>query len=344
MGGNVFKDKPTKRLEKDNYFKLTSYVIEILSNMMNIDDIYLLPTYLSKESFGDADVLIKRSEKINKTSFTELLKQTLQLNSDDFSNNGDCLSVRISEFQFDFIFTNGEEWETMKVYHGNGDLGNLMGRVSHKMGFKYGHSGLNLILRDGDYQFAELNVSRDSEKIFEFLGYDFNRYLQGFKSLNDIFEFVASTKYFNKEIYLLQNRNHTSRVRDKKRKTYNEFLTWAGLKEFENNYQWLSYEERGGTKVVQEHLDRAFEMFPAFKAEYDTMVIAFEKSVKFKQLFNGDLVREWTGLQDQELGKFMKMLKEFTKVTWTKPFEEWVIENPELVERFVVNYFKSLRE
>lgn len=339
MGGNALKEVTTRRYLKDEYFLLVSEVLNKLRTEFPNNQVFVIRAYRSKDSFGDMDLLFESTGSVD---WREVL--TRLFDSKQIVKNGTVWSFEYKEFQIDLIMTPTSELYASEVYFSYNDLGNLMGRIAHKMGFKYGHDGLKLIIRDGDYQFAELNVSRDSKKIFEFLGYDFDEYVKGFDTIEDIFKFVVNNQYFNKEIYLLQNRNHTSRVRDRKRKTYNEFLTWLETVELKYAYQWPSYEERGGTKVNLEFLHRAFDMFPEFKILCDETMVAFEKRLKFKALFNGDIVRTLTGLEGPELGKFMKFIKDFVESSWSRPFDDWVIENPALVNRFIMNLFDSYND
>jgi hypothetical protein len=296
--------------------------------------------YGSKESFGDMDLLF---ESLGSVDWKDML--TMMFNPKQIVKNGGVWSFEYKDFQIDLILTSPDEFITSLFYFSYNDLNNLTGRVYHKMGFKFGHRGLSFVLKDGDYLFEEIVISNDPRKIYEFAGYDYNRYLKGFDGLQEIFDFVASSPYFHKDIYLLHNRNHTSRVRDKKRKTYSAFLDWCEEQdEFRNEYQWESMEERGGRKEVEIFMQRAFEMFPDFKIKYDAAFVQFERIRQFKALYNGDIVRELTGLQDQELGKFMKHMKDFTERSWDVPFKDWVIENPNLVDKFILNVFNSFIE
>lgn len=115
-----------------------------------------------------------------------------------------------------------EDFQTCRDYYTYNDLGNLIGRVAHKMGMKFGHLGLLYPLRDGDHLIAELVVTRDTRQALEFMGYDFDRWNQGFDQLTDIFEFAASTPYFNPEAFTLENLNHRNRTRNRKRNTFIE--------------------------------------------------------------------------------------------------------------------------
>jgi hypothetical protein len=89
------------------------------------------------------------------------------------------------------------------------------------------HSRVIRGCRDGDYMFREILLTREYEAALFFLGYDPERFREGFENLEDIFKYVAGSRYFNRDIFLLENRNAQSRIRDRKRPTYTKFLTWC---------------------------------------------------------------------------------------------------------------------
>lgn len=156
--------------------------------------------------------------------------------------------------------------------------------------------------RSGDYKFREILLTRDFAKALTFLGYDPARFAEGFESLEDIFQFVVSTEFFNNSIYLLENRNYTARVRDRKRKTYCEFLKWCevtpGLTAYafpEDKAAWLP---------------RIVEHFPQFEADYAQSLADLAEQQAVKAKFNGEWVSRLTGLQGKELGFLMKRFKE----------------------------------
>lgn len=298
--------------------------------------------YGSKDSFGDMDLLFESTGSVDWKTVLELMFKPKQV-----VKNGSVWSFEYKDFQIDLILTPSEEFDTSLFYFSYNDLNNLTGRVYHKMGFKFGHRGLSFVLKDGDYQFSEIVICNNPRKIYEFASYDFTRYQHGFNDLVEIFEFVASSPYFHKDIYLLHNRNHTSRVRDKKRKTYNAFLDWCEKHhDFRHEYQWESMEERGGRKEVEVFMQRAFEMFPDFKVEYDATMVKFDRHRRFKEVFNGDIVRDLTGLEGKELGYFMRDLRDMINNTWNDQdeFQDWAIANPEFVKKSIVNAFIMFKE
>jgi hypothetical protein len=204
MGGNIWKNPPTVRLAKDAYEALTSHVLSILGEKFGVEKFFLLPSYRSKEDFGDADILVKNEGFASFEPFVDFVKDEFRLSNADVSRNGHFISVRIENFQMDFIFHTPENWETAKNYYRYSDLGNFIGKVARKLGFKFGHEGLVFIYRDGTHQFGEIVVSKDMAKILEFLGYDPKPFFDGFDTMEEIFKYAASTPYFNKSIYSLE--------------------------------------------------------------------------------------------------------------------------------------------
>lgn len=95
--------------------------------------------------------------------------------------------------------------------------------------------------------------------------------------------------------------NHQARVRDRKRKTYQEFLRWVndpvnGIPESEDIPK---------AQLRKEWLERAFETFQGFKERYDATIREMNLTREANRKFNGNLVRELTGLEGKELGVFI---------------------------------------
>ena len=338
MGGNALKNVETRRYQRDEYLALEKEVLDILREDFPGRRVAAIQAYREKESFGDMDVLLE-SDNLN----TDLMKYVKErFNTKQAVRNSHVVSFEYKDFQIDLICTTVKNFNTSASYFAWNDLGNLMGRVAHKLGFKYGHEGLSMTFRDGDYMYAEVEVSRSIRHIVEFIGYDYDRFADGFDTVEEIFEFTASSEFFNKEIYSLENRNHTSRTRDRKRKTYNQFLTWIETAELPHAYPWATMREQGGREFKKQFLERAFEFFPDFKAKYEKVQADFETWKLVKQNFNGDLVREWTGLQDRELGDFMKHLRGVKDVFGKEAWDSMVLAaGQEGMKKWVMPYFEA---
>lgn len=300
MGGNALKNCTTRRYDAREYFPLEAEVLNRLRSDFPGRRIDAIKAYAGKQTFGDMDVLFQ-SDQLHQNLIDYL---TATFSSKEIVQNGSVYSFEHREFQIDLILTPEKHFQTSLNYFSFNDLGNLLGRVSHAMGLKLGHNGLCYAFRDGTYMFAEIEIEHDWKVILPTLGYSYERWAKGFNGLQEIFEYVISSPFFNREIYLLHNRNHTSRVRDAKRKTYMEFLQWLqdapedtfpAFPRKEDKAEWLPY---------------LFDQLPGFKEQYDVTLANLERSVLANQRFNGELVASITGLTDKNLGALMRKIRE----------------------------------
>lgn len=311
MGGNALKNTITRRYQADEYYELVEEVKSKLYALFPDASIHVLRAYDTKESFGDMDVLISNVLINGIPPNTKLEYKLLeQFGYNEIKKNGNVYSFDHKGLQIDLILTSKEDFLTSAAYYDYNDLGNLLGRISHKMGFKYGHQGLTVIVREGDYVIDEIIVSKNTSQILEFLGYDVVTYIAGFDTMEDIYEYVASGKFFNPEIFLLDNRNHKSRIRDRKRTTYSGFLEWceenkASLK----HYPWPSLDERGGRRLTKEWIDRAETFWPGTGSKIQELYAYRDKTVASHAKWSGGGVMERTGLQGKELGEFITVVK-----------------------------------
>lgn len=314
MGGNAIKSSERFSTPEMEFIVSVLRVTLAHSGVRMLDTMEVVPSYTEKPDHGDLDVLVD-SRKVSKewllTIFEdyEVVKNgdVISVGFEVYFNNDPSLPLNTTKMiQVDFIFV--EDMESALHYFSYNDLGNLMGRIAHKKGFKLGHEGLKYVFRDGTHAYSEVVVSRDWRTIFSFLGLNYERYLEGFNTLEDIFKFVSSSRFFNADIYLLHNVNNTSRTRDRKRKTYMEFLNWCRDRKFDNNYPW---EVEDKEKEVQKELllHYSFGYLEGWRELYEKETTKHEEQKKFKAWWNGELVRGVTGLEGKELGEFMKWCK-----------------------------------
>ena len=317
MGGNALRH-PSCRLNKQELLGLiVKFNNEIgepfKSTSSDVTAFQPIPFYSSKESFGDLDMVVMSGSRD-----WERLLNDLKKKYPDHSKNGNVFSFGVdvgkgTNFQIDLIYVGDDENDLQMAltYFAFNDLGNLMGRIAHRAGFKYGHRGLLRVVRDeenSDHILEEVLVSKTPSEIFEFLGYDYERFLDGFESKEDIFEYVASSTYFNREIYLFENRNAKARMRDTKRVMYKEFLNWSY-----DQYNLPEFYAEDKEEFRQEHLRLALGKFPEFRVRYDDVLKKLSKTKTINEKFNGSIVAEVTGLSGRDLGTF---IREF-KIKWS---------------------------
>lgn len=341
MGGNLLKKVGVERKSAEEYRKIVGIVISNLKEIFPSIKMAEIKAYEEKDSFGDADILVEYDDLPG--NWIDIIK--LKLNPTEFisnrSNGGRKASQEVHSFDFmnlqiDLIMAPKDLFDFSMNYLSFNDLGNLMGVIAHNMGLKYGSSGLMAPLRaQGDgHQYAEVAVTKSSEEAIRFLGYDFDRFRKGFRNLEEIFEFVISSEFIERKIYLLENRNNKSRTRDKKRTTYTQFLQWIGNRPDADKFRWpKENDEDGKVEIKKMFLEKVKNSFPDFKKrlEGEAQEMAMSASVKLK--WNGVLVKKWTDANDIDL--YQIMLKAFEK----NEFKKWVVGAAELE---LIEYAKNV--
>lgn len=322
MGGNALKNTTTRRYAAREFAHAQRHVNNLLAWMLPRVSYRQLLAYEDKESFGDMDVLIE-SECLP-PNWPEVVAAAF--GSTESVKNGNVLSLNFNDLQVDLIATPAAQMETSYHYFNYNDLGNLLGRVAHSMGFKLGHDGLSYSWRDGTYNFRTDVICTDWETILEFLGYDAATYYAGFPTLLSIFEFVASGKFFRPEIYALENRNHASRVRDAKRKTYMEFVAWVDRRS-------VAPSERPDKRAF---VVRAFSLIPGFEETFNRVHREWAEALLFKARYNGTRVGELLGITRKDLGAFMQHMK----ATHGEHLQGTVLAlNPNVIDRWVRHFY-----
>lgn len=297
MGGNAFEG--LERLTRSDYEGLAQEMLTLLSAQGLCCESLLY--YRQKSDFGDMDILVKKP-KLSQKMFDQLMAQ---LKVQDVVYNSDIISFRYQNFQIDLIYVDPELFDSARFYFAYNDLNNLIGRVAHHLGLKFGWDGLTYLIRtESGHRHQKIVLSRDPQAIYAFLGYDYMRWQVGFDTLEEIFDFVSSSPYFNAEIYAYDNLNHENRTRNRKRKTYQLFLDWLSKQEGLNHFVFDQ------DKSI--YLIRIHNAFP--QANLLGQLQDYANEVRLFQLrrekFNGHLVTAWTGLTHQSLGEMIAAFKQ----------------------------------
>lgn len=322
MGGNALKNTKTRRYQANEYFALCEEVLGLLENAVG-DYSKVVPAYRAKDSFGDMDVLTKRKFRVDdvKTMF----------NPNEVVKNGDVISFDYKEFQVDLVYSSSHKFKYALSYFSYNDLGNLVGKLARQFGLKHGHDGLLLPVRDGNHLYEEILVTNDHDETLAFLGLDVDRFDLGFDTQVDLFEYVASSPYFNPEKYKLENLSHTGRVRDKKRDTYQKFLEW--LKTYNGPVAEMNNDKSF-------YLDRVFSYFPQrVEREYNRVAAEVALKRQAARVFNGTLVGEWTSKEGKELGELMQVLRKDIYYTPTR----LVFKSQETVKQYTLDKVGELK-
>jgi len=333
MGGNALADFGVQRIDTP---ELTSELAQIQKMLNHIcPGITFVPIawYNTKPNHGDIDILYTMDTSIYPLDY--VFKSVIEgynpiaFHADDkslcFSFVWKCKSGK--KVQTDLIYTPIVTYDFAKCYYSYNDLGNLLGVLFKVAGLKLGHQGLIYTLKEDTRVIAEIVITHDWEQALSVLGYD-NYHNTQFDTLEDIFNYVSDCKYFSPHWYNLSTRNHDSRIRDKKRKTYMEFLKWIETKTFKKS-------KSIDTNTI---LNKCFRLFPDFKLRYDNVLKEDADNKIFKQKLSGNVISKVTGLKLKELGRFNEKFRKHY-ADKLKPFV--LASSNSEIEKLIKDYYES---
>ena len=318
MGGNALKIAKTRRYDRAEFDVIS---VELMDTLKKSFARVAMPLfYKNKLSFGDADIMVS-TEGLN-FGLREYIVETFA--PIEIHHNGNCWSFDYKELQVDLITIAPEHFDSNYNYLSYNDLGNYIGKIAHGFGFKYGQEGLVY-----DHYFKGSNIgrvliSKDYDKIYEFLGLDYNRWREGFNELEDIFTFIGESKFFNWEYLQLENNNRINRERDAKRKSYQSFLSWIDENVKDDNHRFPFSKDKA------EYVDAANKFFPEAGLELEIRRLEYEhcRNLYIKGKFNGGDVMRKYGLKGKELGDAMSGFKNIIgKIFPEETYEDYIINS-----------------
>lgn len=318
IGGNALKNTYTRRYEKQEFEEISSGLITSLAK--DFKKVGMPLFYHQKESFGDVDIVV--SMEGFKHNMRDYITEHFKPN--EIFHNGSCWSFDYKELQIDIITISDEHFDSMLNYLNYNDLGNFISKIAMGFGCRYGQEGLWVEHYFKNTNLGKIYLSKNTKKIFEFLDLSYDKYLEGFESLEDIFIFISKSKFFNWEKVQLENNNKVNRDRDKKRNTYQEFLKWIDENVRDDAHNYQSHKD----KTL--YYNMISEYFPEAKLEMHIREKEYEycKDLFIKSKFNGGEIKRRFGLDGKELGDKIYQFKNAIKVIFPKEtFDEYVLNN-----------------
>jgi len=321
MGGLALKGENTvtRRYERKEFDIIS---VELLSTLEKDFKRVAMPLfYKDKESFGDADILVSMED--NKLNIRDYITETFAPN--EIFHNGNCWSFDYKQLQVDLITVSAEDFDSNYNYLSYNDLGNYIGKIAHGFGIKYGQEGLVYDHYFKGSKIGRVVISKDYNKIYEFLGLSYDRWKEGFNTLEEIFKFISESPYFNWEYLQLENNNRINRERDVKRKSYMSFLDYIdnNCKDSEHQYQY--------DKDKSVYVDKAAEFFPESNIITEIRRMEYEesKALYIKSKFNGGEVMRRFGLEGKDLGDALNGFKKIMDgLVPNESYEDYIINTP----------------
>jgi hypothetical protein len=319
MGGHALKSVETRRCSREEFDELANELVSILKNYFK--DVAIPLFFRNKDSFGDIDIICSVDSSFN-MDMRDFITQ--MFSPGEIFHNANCWSFDYKQIQIDLLTTSPEHFDSNCMYLSYNDLGNFIGRLAQCFGMKYGQEGLWYKHKFKGQYIDEIPVSKDYYKIFDFLDLDYNRYLEGFNDLEDIFQFVYKSKYFVGARYQLDQLNKINRDRNLKRKSYMSFLDWIEkqpVKEYE-------------FKTIEEYHDIINEAFPEASLIENIRRIEYKycKSLYIKSKFNGGDIMKRFGIEGKALGELIPKFKDFITYRYSEiypknTFEEFILDS-----------------
>lgn len=327
MGGNISFFTKTRRYEKYEYEVLELDITEKLYCNIFKDEAYSskyedniepIKYYNDKSSFGDCDIVV--NSKYLLQNYIDIIVKVFRLKVGDWTKNGNVLSFSYNNFQVDLIVTPNDDYRSSINYFAFNDCSMIIGKIMRAYyGIRFGHRGLNLVIQDEFNKLGEIFLTKDIKIIHELLGLNHSKWLDGFVTLESMFDWVCSSPYFNKEVFSYENMNSTDKIRERKRTTYENFLEYINSKQDLPSYEYENYSLKYGYSIKQPQFDDIIvPMFPHVVEEYNAILDKHNTNKLFKEKFNGKIINELTGLSDKELGYFISYAKEQIESTDTK--------------------------
>lgn len=301
MGGHALKLAKTRRITREEFEESSNYLLETL-NMTFVKT--AIPRYFeSKETFGDIDIIV--SLEGYSGNLRKYIEDTFE--PTEIFHNGNAYSFDYKEAQIDLITVEGKDFDSNFHYLAFNDLGNFIGRMAQVMGLKYGQEGLWYNHYTNGNQKDKIIISKDYPKIFKYMDLDYDKWIDGFDSLEEIFEYVKTSRFFNPEIFQMYHLNKINRERNAKRASYTAFLEYIEGDKPNENHALLD------VVFHKEHLINIIEeAFPEANITLEVKRIEYEaaKANYAGAKFNGGIIMKEYNLKGKELGDSIKKFKE----------------------------------
>lgn len=338
MGGNLFR---FPRMPRDRYLEVDRWVRSVLARSLGPEGVsWRVPRWLGdKADFGDMDVLVEPADPAAwPTLRRELARQLMDLgpsapvrvqtlrpgsvpSSGLAPQDGPALAQAPSPRAVGSVFTvpvRGLQVDLFTVAPGGldpawslmcfNDCGNLLGRLARRLDCKLGDSGLSWVFRGDDHaQVRELPLAVDfCGRVLPFLGLDPAPWLLGFGSRDGMFEWVASSRFFDPGPYLPGARAADVIRRSGGRSTVTAFCAWVQARV--GSFPTPELVPSRGTPESWARLDACFPGVDVtghrarWQAEHD-------RGRALGRALSGDRVMALTGLRDRALGAFMALCR-----------------------------------
>jgi hypothetical protein len=206
----------------------------------------------------------------------------------------------------------------------------ILGKLLKKAGLKYSPAGLQYVqydLRDNHKSLVgTLDITKDFERIIKLLGYDYERFIQGFKNQEEFFRYILTSPYIKVEKFLEPEGLGEVAIID----AFAQFLVENNItKTGFNKYKSFNFE-----------LVKQFFSEIDFDKELSILRERAEKKLNIAKKFNGKVILEKIPNFNQKhiglaLGRFKYSFGD------VEIFKDFIVDNPVEV---ILEKFKEVNQ
>jgi hypothetical protein len=296
MGGKALKQCNIQRMSLEQFAEVRDIVVTQLEKDFPAYSLEVFKAYRAKSDFGNLSLVMERGDEPgDMAAYLSRTFRPLQIVS-----NGDMYSFEVKGHQVDILLASMEQFEMVAAYHAYNGLGWLLGELAHAMGMKLSTEGLTYTVQKGSWKLADIPLAMTWPEVLSALGYDFQRWEQGFDSLESIFEFVASSPYYSSNIFD-DPYGYKDVPAETRLTTRLSMARWVDL----NPVRIQPFKS-----TSEEWQALLFEKFPVLPAKLAELERAHQDRLVAREKFNGQLVSELTGRTQRALGQCLARIEE----------------------------------
>ncbi|KAI0345749.1 hypothetical protein BDW22DRAFT_1353334 [Trametopsis cervina] len=195
------------------------------------------------------------------------------------------------------VCADADEFQRIVFFSSYGDLGMIIGLLAKASDLSYGSSGLRLSNPVPTLPPCTFYLSKSLTQVLAFFGLSIERWDEGFSTRRDVFDWVASSPFF--DIWNMTQTVYRPSSKSSERPMHREFLQYA----------YHRRRETQGSLDAQPHVrsDGITSALTYFgKSElYEAILYVSRVKLHVKTIFTGHLVESWAGLRGQHVAIIM---------------------------------------
>ena len=233
MGGKAFAHPPhslsTPRIPHAIYVLLRDKHISLLSAFyLNVESPIEAP---EKSSYGDIDIL---ASEPHQTTTIQSISLALDAKTSTSTPGSPSTSFAVPfpdrpneciQLDIHVCPKSTFNWELFTTSHG--DLWNLLGTSLRGFGLTANNVGLNLRIAEIEHldrKRSMLFLTSESTSVLDLMGLDVQKYWKQFGTIDKLYEYVISSRFFRKDSYVREGLKSNDRKRMGKRPLYQQFV------------------------------------------------------------------------------------------------------------------------